>query len=93
MATGNNDYVIEAFINKRSAQTPLRNIINGYYQYKGRTLTTDGHKLVNYTTTIAIWRDDKLVAVDMSKYSNTTTRIQYKLKYALKKHGISFMSI
>lgn len=93
MATGNNDYVIEAFVNKRSAQTPLRNIVNDYYQYKGRTLTTDGHKLVNYTTTIAIWRDDNLVAVDMSKYSNTTTRIQYKLKRALKEHGINFMSI
>lgn len=91
--TGNNEYVLEAFINKLEAKTPLRNIINGYYQYKGRTLTTDGRKLVNYDTVIAEWRGYNTVAVNTKKYSMTTSHIQSKLGYMLDTHRINVIEM
>lgn len=91
--TGNNEYVLEAFINKLEAKTPLRNIINGYYQYKGRTLNSDGHKLVNYDTVIAEWRGYNTVAINTEKYSSTTSRIQSRLSYMLDTHKINVVKM
>ena len=81
----NNENVIKKFLEQEKAQTPLRYIINGYYSYKGRTLWTRGgiynkHELINYNTRIAYIQDNKLY-INTKKYSNTTSRIQSKLKY------------
>ena len=81
----NNENVIKKFLEQEKAQTPLRNIINGYYSYKGRTLWTRGsiynkHELINYNTRIAYIQDNKLY-INTKKYSSTTSRIQSKLKY------------
>ena len=42
-----NSDVIANFINHKEGKTPLRNIINGYYTYKGRTLASDGKLYIN----------------------------------------------
>lgn len=81
----NNENVIKKFLEQEQAQTPLRNIVNGYYTYKGRTLWTRGsiynkHELINYNTRIAYIQDNKLY-INTKKYSSTTSRIQSKLKY------------
>ena len=36
----NNKQVLTSFLEKENAKTNLRNITNGIYQYKGRTLYT-----------------------------------------------------
>ena len=76
----NNEKVIKKFLEKEQAQTPLRDIINGYYTYKGRTLYTIDNKLVNYNTIIA-YIDNNTLYINTKKYSSTTSRIQSKLKY------------
>lgn len=76
----NNKDVIKAFLNGEKAQTALRNIQNGDYTYKGRTLTTDGNKLINYNTVIAFKILDKLY-INNNKYSVTTSTIQSQLNY------------
>ena len=42
-----NENVIKKFLKKEDAKTPLRNIVNGCYIYKGRTLWTKGNELIN----------------------------------------------
>ena len=74
-----NENVILAFLEKKAAQTPLRNIINGYYEYKGRTLKSNGLELINYATRIAYHEDNKLY-LNVKKYSNTTSHIQSKIR-------------
>lgn len=81
-----NEKVIKKFLEKEQAHTPLRNIVNGYYgyTYKGRTLWTRGgiywkHELINYNTRIAYIQDNNLY-INTKKYSNTTSKIQSKLK-------------
>lgn len=76
----NNEKVIKKFLEKEQAQTQLRDIINGYYTYKGRTLYTIDNKLVNYNTIIA-YIDNNTLYINTKKYSSTTSRIQNKLKY------------
>lgn len=80
MITTNNENVIKKFLEKEKAQTPLRDIVNGYYTYKGRTLYTIDNKLVNYNTIIAYIDNDTLY-INTKKYSSTTSKIQSKLKY------------
>ena len=74
----NNQDVLQAFLQGEKAQTNLRNIQNGYYMYKGRTLTTDGITLINYSTIIAFKENDKLY-INKEKYSVTTSKIQSQL--------------
>lgn len=76
----NNEKVIKKFLEKEQAQTQLRDIVNGYYTYKGRTLYTIDNKLVNYNTIIA-YIDSNTLYINTKKYSSTTSRIQSKLKY------------
>lgn len=79
-----NETVLKNFLNKKHGQTNLRDIINGYYTYKGRTLHTeedkDHFKLINYSTVIAYIKDNKLY-LNVNKYSTTTSKIQSKLYY------------
>ena len=74
-----NEKVIEKFLEKEQAKTPLRSIINGCYIYKGRTLWTRDNELINYNTRIAYIEDNTLY-INVKKYSNTTSHIQSKLK-------------
>ena len=75
-----NNEVIKAFLEGKKAQTNLRDVQNGYYTYKGRTLTTDGITLINYSTIIAFKENDKLY-ISKRKYSRTTSKIQGQLAY------------
>lgn len=74
-----NESVIKKFLEKEQAKTPLRTIVNGYYRYKGRTLWTKDNELINYNTRIAYIEDNTLY-INVKKYSNTTSRVQSKLK-------------
>ena len=56
----NNEKVIKKFLEKEQARTALRNIVNGYYIYKGRTLWTRDNELINYSTKIAYIEDNNL---------------------------------
>lgn len=75
----NNEKVIRKFLNKEKGKTRLRNILNGIYTYKGRTLESNGVELVNYSTIIAYWKNEKLY-INIKKYSATTSKIQTKLR-------------
>ena len=75
----NNEIIIKKFLEKKQAKTPLRNIVNGYYSYKGRTLWTRDNDLINYNTRIAYIEDNTLY-INVKKYSITTSKIQSKLK-------------
>jgi len=79
----NNLEVIKKFLKKESAKTNLRNILNGYYTYKGRTLQTQQEAyrfcLYNYNTIIAFILNDTLY-LNTRKYSVTTSKIQSQLR-------------
>lgn len=79
-----NSDVIEKFINRERGETPLRNIINGYYTYKGRTLTSDGKSLYNYDTLMAYHSDDGKLYINRDKYSVTTYKIQGQIRCKAK---------
>lgn len=74
-----NENVVKKFLEREQAQTPLRNIINGCYSYKGKTLYTRDNELINYSTRIAYIIDNTLY-INVKKYSSTTSRIQSTLK-------------
>lgn len=74
-----NEKVILAFLNKKAAHTPTRDIINGVFMYKGQTLKTNGLELINYSTRIAYHENGKLY-LNTRKYSSTTSHIQSKLR-------------
>lgn len=80
----NNLEVIKTFLKQENAKTNLRNIQNGYYTYKGRTLHTEknniGFCLYNYNTIIAFILDNTL-HLNTKKYSATTSKIQTQLRY------------
>ena len=82
----NNEKVILQFLNKRAGHTPTRDITNGIYTYKGQTLKTNGLELINYSTRIAYWQDNKL-HINTHKYSVTTSKIQSKLKRLAESKG------
>lgn len=71
-----NSDVIKNFIDHKKGKTPLRNITNGYFTYKGRTLWSDGKSLYNYGTLMAYHSDDGKLYINKDKYSVTTSRIQ-----------------
>ena len=80
----NNKQVLTSFLEKENAKTNLRNITNGIYQYKGRTLYTqktnnNDIELINYSTRIAYIKDNNLY-INIKKYSSTTSKIQTQLK-------------
>jgi len=81
-----NEKVILAFLNKKAAHTPTRDIINGVFMYKGQTLKTNGLELINYSTRIAFHQDGKLY-INVGKYSSTTSKIQSKLRYLASING------
>lgn len=72
--------VIKNFINRKEGKTPLRNIINGCYGYKGRTLVSDGKSLYNYNTLIAYHSDNGKLYINTEEYSKTTSKIQHQIK-------------
>lgn len=81
-----NENVIKKFLEGEQAQTPLRDIVNGYYSYKGRTLWTKDNELINYSTRIAYIKDNTLY-INTKKYSSTTSHIQSKIKYLGKMYN------
>lgn len=87
-----NEKVIRAFLNGYQAQTPLRNIINGYYSYKGRTLYTQGNKLVNYSTNMARL-EEGVVYINKNKYSSTTSKIQTMIKGLASQYGLQVVEV
>lgn len=72
--------VINKFLNREKGATNKRQILNGYYYYEGRTLQTDGTDLINYSTKIAYFDNDNILHLNKSKYSATTSKIQYQLE-------------
>ena len=72
--------VIENFINREEGKTPLRNINDGCYGYKGRTLASDGKSLYNYNTLIAYHSDNGKLYINKEKYSKTTSKIQSQIR-------------
>ena len=72
--------VINKFLNREKGATNKRQILNDYYYYEGRTLQTDGTDLINYSTIIAYFDNDNILHLNKSKYSATTSKIQYQLE-------------
>lgn len=66
-----NKEVIELFLQKKEA--------------KGSNLYSDGHRLVNYNTTLAEWYSEFLLIVNNTRYSVTTSKNQDWIKYATDK--------
>ena len=75
-----NQEVINKFLNREKGATNKRQILNDYYYYEGRTLQTDGTDLINYTTKIAYFDNDNILHLNKTKYSATTSKIQYQLE-------------
>ena len=75
-----NQEVINKFLNRERGQTNKRQILNGYYYYEGRTLQTDGTDLINYSTIIAYFDNNNILHLNKTKYSATTSKIQYHLE-------------
>lgn len=82
--------VIQEFLRGNDAQTPLRDIVYGYYMGKGRTLytknTEEGFSLINYDTRIAFIVDN-ILFVNKNKYSRTTSKIQGQLRTQTNIYG------
>lgn len=76
--------VIVKFINREEGETPLRNIDDGCYSYKGRTLASDGKSLYNYNTLIAYHSDNGKLYINREKYSVTTSKIQHQIRCEAK---------
>jgi hypothetical protein len=85
-----NEKVIEKFLERESAKTGLRTIVNGYYEYQGRTLQTDGNKLINYSTIIAYFENDTLY-LNTKKYSVTTSKIQNTIRRLASGKGLTIV--
>lgn len=81
-----NSDVIKNFINHKEGKTPLRNIIDDYRTYKGRTLASDGKSLYNYNTLIAYHSDNGKLYINRDKYSSTTSKIQYQIRHEAKNY-------
>lgn len=73
----NNLEVVKKFLNGEQGATAQRPLMTGG---TGRTLYTQGNKLINYNTVIATLNgteeQTKEVEVDATYYSNTTSKIQ-----------------
>lgn len=71
--------VIKRFLRGEQGQTAKRVLATGA---EGRTLYTEGNKLINYNTVIAELRGDtegKELEVNATRYSKTTSKIQTEL--------------
>ena len=86
----NNETVIKSFLHQEKAQTPKRKINGDYYCYEGRTLTSDGETLINYSTIIAKHIGNKLY-LNKNKYSRTTLKIQSQLHYMADRMGFTIV--
>lgn len=86
----NNETVIKKFLNKEKGKTALRDIQHGYYIYKGRTLESNGVELINYSTIIAYWENEKLY-INSKKYSVTTSKIQTSLRQWASINNIQYI--
>jgi hypothetical protein len=87
-----NEKVILEFLEGREGKTSLRNVQNGYYIYKGRTLYTSGNYLINYSTKIAKLENNKLY-LNIRKYSVTTSKIQSKIRYLASQKGYEIIEV
>ena len=85
-----NEKVILAFLNGKNAHTPTRNIQNGYYTYKGQTLSINGIELINYSTKIAYHKNGMLF-LNGDKYSSTTSHIQSKIRRLAEDMGFKIV--
>lgn len=66
--------VISAFLRRETAHTPYRNApLNNLWRWRGASLTSTGDKLISYETTVAEWRDGKVLITPV-KYSCTTSK-------------------
>ena len=88
-----NETIIRRFLEHQTGHTATRNIMNGVYTYRGQTLSTDGLKLVNYSTVIARHIKANVVEINVKKYSVTTTKIQNKLKQLAKEYGYDVVEV
>lgn len=85
-----NENVIKLFLQGKKAQTNKRKITNGYYTYEGRTLTSDGTTLINYSTVIAEKIDNRIY-LNTYKYSRTTSAIQSKIRQLTLAQGLQLV--
>lgn len=88
-----NETVLRRFLEHQTGHTATRNITNGVYTYQGRTLATDGLKLINYSTVIARHINNNVVEINVKKYSVTTTKIQNKLIRLAKEYGYDVVEV
>lgn len=76
-----NKNVLEKFLNLENGCTNLRDIDDGIYIYKGKTLYTKENianksfDLINYATRIAYIKNN-ILYLNSKKYSRTTSKIQ-----------------
>ncbi len=92
----NNLQVIKMFLLGEKGATAKRQILQGYYYTEGRTLQTDGDKLINYSTTIAKRNGENEIEIDANYYSNTTSKIQTNIIREinkLRKMGYDFIVV
>lgn len=83
-----NENVIKLFLQGEKAQTNKRKINGGYYCYEGRTLTSNGDILINYSTVIAkkVYNN---IYLNINKYSRTTSTIQNKIRQLANQQGFN----
>lgn len=65
--------VIVAFLEREKAHTPYRDTSLGIWAWHGASLTSTGDKLISYETTVAEWRDGRVLITPV-KYSRTTSK-------------------
>lgn len=87
-----NEKVIKEFLNGNQAKTQLRQILNGYYTYEGRTLWTNNNILVNYRTNMARLEGNKLY-LNIKKYSVTTSKIQSMIRRLATSQGLEVIEV
>ena len=88
----NNELVIRNFLRGVNGKTPLREVSNGIYTYKGRTLYTSGDYLINYATRIAK-REGDVVFLNVNKYSVTTSKIQNKIRSLANEYSLQLVEV
>jgi hypothetical protein len=88
----NNELVIRNFLRGLDGQTPMRDVANGYYTYKGRTLYTRENYLINYATRIAKL-EGNVVYLNIKKYSVTTSKIQNKIRSLVEAYGLQLVEV
>ena len=87
-----NELVIRNFLRGLDGQTPKRDVVNGYYTYKGRTLYTQNNYLINYATRIAKL-EGNVVYLNIKKYSVTTSKIQSKIRSLANEYSLQLVEV